>query len=100
MREPTAHTRIHKPGASSLARFIIGFGWDADVDVIEAESLEAAESEAATRTVCAGVSISDLEDFAWAEPYTAALARDVGITPIDPDDHSAVRCDPSKYGRW
>ena len=94
MQDKSPNTLVQ---ASGVSRFIIGFGWGAKPDVIEAESLEAAETEAAKRTVAEGVSISDLEDFAWAAPYSDDLARDVGLLHIE-DTSCSTRCKLVTHG--
>ena len=66
-------------GERTMQKFIIGYGWRSDVDVIEAPSLDAAKQEAANRSMRAGLLDDDLSDTTFAEPYSDLMARDLGL---------------------
>lgn len=71
---------------TALPRFIIGFGWDSDVDLIEAPNLDEARMIAAKRSMGCGLLDDDLADTTWAEPYSHDLALEVGLLTIDEDN--------------
>mgnify|MGYP001609691979 CR=1 FL=1 len=70
----------------ALPRWIIGHGWASEVDIIEAPSLEDARSEAARRSMLAGLLDDDLSDTTWAIPYDADKAWEMGLLVIDEDN--------------
>lgn len=55
-----------------MQKFIIGYG--AFVDLIDALDVEAAQGEAKRRSPP-----NDDPDYAWAEPYSDLMARDLGL---------------------
>lgn len=67
-----------------MPKFIIGYGLNANVDVIEATDLDAALTEAVGRSALDGVFEGDDAccDLTWAEPYTEGFAYDLGL--LDP----------------
>lgn len=64
-------------------QFIIAYGWDSEVEIIEAISLKEALAEATCRSLKEGLLDDDLADTTWAEPYSEDLAHDVGLLPLD-----------------
>ena len=69
-----------------LPRFIIGFGWQSDAEIIDAPSLEDAKRIARDRSMAAGVDAEALDDCAWAHPYDEGLAFDLGLLdPTEPE---------------
>ncbi len=83
---------------SGVSRFLIGYGWD-EVEVIEVPSLGAAVAKAIQLSIKAGVEPEGMCDHAWARPYSAAIAYELGWG-ADEDTHSAMRCDPRAFQRW
>lgn len=61
-----------------MHKWIIGYGWKADIDVIEAEDKDAALDVADQRSMQRGVPEEDLCDYSWAEPYSDELAFELG----------------------
>ena len=68
-----------------MTRYIIGYGWHSDVDIIEAASLDEAEMKATERSLMDGLLDDDLSDSTWAEPYSDGRAYELGLfTPDEP----------------
>ena len=64
-----------------MQKFIIGYGWKTDLDVIEADDLRDAEKEATRLSMSLGLLDDDLADTTWAQPYTPDLAYELGLLP-------------------
>ena len=61
-----------------MHKYIIGYGWGGNIDVINIASLAAAEKEAANRSMQLGLLDDDLADTTWAEEYTDDRAYELG----------------------
>jgi hypothetical protein len=62
-----------------MARFIIGYGWHADVDVVDFFTKEEALAEATQRSLAEGLLAGDLQDTTWVKEYDEDLALDLGL---------------------
>ena len=64
-----------------MTRYIIGHGWDSQVDIIEAASEAAALAKAVEFSRAKGLSAEDAAglDVSWAVPYEPGLAFDLGL---------------------
>lgn len=62
-----------------MTKFIVGYGWGADVDIIEAACLDDAKAEAINRSVAVGVDSEGIDDCSWAKEYDPDLALELGL---------------------
>lgn len=77
--------------------WIIASGWDAEPDLVEAPSLEAARQKAVQFSMAKGLSAEDAGDpeVSWARPFDADVARDLGLMWID--ERHDMRAAPSPW---
>lgn len=69
-----------------MAKYIIGFGEQPDVDVIEADTLDAALQVARDRSTAVGVDAEAMDDCSWSKAYDTDLAQELGLLVIDERD--------------
>ena len=62
-------------------RYIIGHGWDSQVDVVDCSNIAAARAKAVEFSVAKGLSVEDAndDDVSWAVPYDQGTAVDLGL---------------------
>ena len=68
-----------------MPSFVVASGWDAEPDIIDAPSLEAARAKAVEFSMAKGLSAEDAgnPEHSWARPYTEDLAYELGLVHYD-----------------
>lgn len=68
-----------------MSQFIIAFGWDSRMKIIEAPSLHEAHKLAIRKSFRAGIlDPDDMRSTTWAQPWTWDLAYDHDLLPYEP----------------
>jgi hypothetical protein len=70
-------------GAVALQKFIVGYGMDSRVTIVDASTLQIAEHIAVSLCANLGVDPEMMSDCAWAAPYSEDLALELGLQPYE-----------------